>query len=60
MEPKHPYSSRSNVNNRPPRHLIGEEAIDLFQSLEDEKTRLMWTESDESRSRTRSIVIVRS
>ena len=29
--------------NRPPRPLTVVEAIDLFQSLEDEKTRLIWT-----------------
>ena len=34
---------RSNVNNRSPRRLTNEKVIDLFQSLEDEKTRLMWT-----------------
>ena len=42
LEPT-PPNSRSNSNNRSPRRLTAEEVIDLFQSLEDEKTRLMWT-----------------
>ena len=38
-----PPNSRSNVNFKPLRHLIAKEAIDLFQSLVDEKARLIWT-----------------
>ena len=49
--------SRSHDNNRPPRHFTAEEVIDLFQSLEDESEIDVDSESDQSKARSKAILI---